>query len=342
LKSALITGVTGQDGAYLAQLLLSHGYAVYGTHRPHSPTGNTRLKELELTEKIELLTLSLADYSEVQSVVDEVHPDEVYNLAAQSSVAGGFQEPLATADVDALGTLRLLEAIKNKHPQARFFQASSSQMFGAAGGVPVNEETPFRPNSPYGTAKLFAHWATVNYREAYGLFACSGLLFNHESPLRGMDFVTRKVSYGVARIAMGMLDRLHLGNLDARRDWGYARDYVEAMWLILQQTSPDDYVIASGEGHTVREFVSAAFDVADISVSWEGRGMGERAIDATGKIVADVSSQLFRPADVDLLVGDADRARKRLGWMPRVSFEELVLMMVETDMRRLRSGTVSF
>jgi GDPmannose 4,6-dehydratase len=339
LKRALITGVTGQDGAYLSRLLLEKGYAVCGTYLPGEPTGTATLQEIGCEKQVHLLPLDLSAYENVLAVVDEAHPDEVYNLAAQSSVVGAFETALLTADVDALGPLRLLEALRKKRPQARFFQASSSQMFGNVDIVPQSEATPFRPTGPYATAKLFAHWATVNYREAHGMFACSGILFNHESPLRSVDFVTRKVSEGVARIRLGELDRLHLGYLDARRDWGYAGDYVEAMWLMLQQEKPDDYVIATGEAHTVRELVEVAFEAIGVAVEWEGQGITERAVDRhTNNVIADVSPDLFRPIEVDLLLGDATRARERLGWRPRVAFRKLVHMMVEADLRRLQDS----
>jgi len=337
LKRALITGVTGQDGAYLAKLLLEKDYAVFGTHRHGSPTGNARLRELGIEREVVLLPLDLCEQDDVLAVVNEVQPEEVYNLAAQSSVASAFREPLRTADINALGALRMLEALRRRRSEARFFQASSSQLFGNVNVVPQCETTPFQPSSAYGTAKLFAHWSTVNYRAAHGMFAASGLLFNHESPLRGPGFVTRKVSDGVARIKLGMLERLHLGNLEAKRDWGYAGDYVEAMWRMLQQDSPDDYVIASGEAHTVRELVTIAFEAIGTRVEWEGSGIEERGVDGhTGDVVVDLSPDLLRPAEVHLLLGDAKRAHQRLGWKPRVGFGELVHMMVEADLRRLQ------
>lgn len=337
MRRALITGVTGQDGAYLSRLLLDKGYVVWGTYLPGEPLGTSSLREMGCEREVRLLPLDLASEENVNHVVEEARPEEVYNLAAQSSVAGAFDQALLTADVNALGPLRVLEALRRKRPEARFFQASSSQMFGNVGIVPQNERTPFHPTGPYATAKLFAHWTTVNYREAHGMFACSGILFNHESPLRGMHFVTRKISDAVARISLGKLDRLHLGYIDARRDWGYAGDYVEAMWLMLQQDKADDYVIATGEAHTVREFVEVALETIGITIEWEGRGSKERAVDRqTGRVLADISPELFRPVEVDVLVGDATRAHERLGWQPRVSFTELVRLMVEADLRRLQ------
>jgi GDPmannose 4,6-dehydratase len=340
LKRALITGVTGQDGAYLASLLSGKGYTVFGTYLPGERTEAAPLHEIGCEKQVHLLPLDLSVYENVLAVVEEVKPDEVYNLAAQSSVASAFDDALLTADIDALGPLRVLDVLKKRCPWARFFQASSSQMFGNAGIVPQCETTPFRPTGPYGTAKLFAHWTAVNFREAHGMFACSGVLFNHESPLRGRDFVTRKVSDAVARISAGKLDCLHLGYIDARRDWGYARDYVEAMWLMLQQDTPDDYVIATGEAHTVREFVEIAFDTVGITLEWAGSGIEERGINRkSGGIIVELSPDLFRPVEVQRLVGDASRARNRLGWRPQVTFRELVHMMVEADLGRLQAAT---
>jgi GDPmannose 4,6-dehydratase len=340
LNRALITGVTGQDGAYLARLLLGKGYTVCGTYLPGEPTEHTTLHEIGCAKQVRLLPLDLSAYESVLAVVEEARPDEVYNLAAQSSVADAFDEALLTADINALGPLRLLEVLTRRHPQARFFQASSSQMFGNASVVPQCETTPFRPTGPYATAKLFAHWTTVNFREAHGMFACSGVLFNHESPLRGIHFVTRKVSNAVARISSGKLDCLHLGYIDAERDWGYAGDYVEAMWLMLQKEKPDDYVIATGEAHTVREFVEIAFDTVGIPVEWVGSGIEERGINRkTGGVIIALSPDLLRPVEVHALLGDASRARNQLGWKPQVTFRELVHMMVEADLRRLRAAT---
>jgi GDPmannose 4,6-dehydratase len=340
LKRALITGITGQDGAYLTKFLAGKGYALFGTYLPGERTETAPLHEIGYEKGVHLLPLDLSVYENVVAVVEEAQPDEVYNLAAQSSVASAFDDALLTADIDALGPLRLLDVLKKRHPQARFFQASSSQMFGNVGVVPQCETTPFCPSGPYGTAKLFAHWTTVNFREAHGMFACSGVLFNHESPLRGLHFVTRKVTDAVARISAGKLDRLHLGYLDARRDWGYAGDYVEAMWLILQQDNPDDYVIATGEAHTVREFTEIAFATAGITLDWVKSGTEERGVNRkSGDIVVELSPDLFRPLEVQVLVGDASRARNRLGWKPRLAFKELVQMMVEADVRRLEAAT---
>lgn len=319
MPRALITGITGQDGSYLAEFLLGKGYQVTGLRR-RSSTRN--LHRIEHLSGLSLVEGDLTDLSSLVRVLEQTQPDEVYNLAAQSFVGSSWQQPLATSDITGLGVLRLLEAIRTVNPRIRFYQASSSEMFGKAQTVPQHEGTPFYPRSPYGVAKLFGHWITVNYRESYGIFACSGILFNHESPRRGLEFVTRKISDGVARIKLGLARQLRLGNLEARRDWGFAGDYVEAMWLMLQQPEPKDYVIATGETHTVREFVELAF--AHVGLDWRDH------------VVVDPA--LFRPAEVDLLVGDASRARRELGWRPRVDFPTLVAMMVDADLERLRGG----
>jgi len=316
---ALITGITGQDGSYLAEFLLARGYQVTGLRRRSSTQNLHRIQHLS---GLSLVEGDLTDLASLVRVLDETQPDEVYNLAAQSFVGSSWQQPLATSDITGLGVLRLLEAIRTVNPRIRFYQASSSEMFGKAQTVPQHEGTPFYPRSPYGVAKLFGHWITVNYRESYGIFACSGILFNHESPRRGLEFVTRKISDGVARIKLGLARELRLGNLEARRDWGFAGDYVEAMWLMLQQPEPKDYVIATGETHTVREFVELAF--AHVGLDWRDH------------VVVDPA--LFRPAEVDLLVGDASRARRELGWRPRVDFPTLVAMMVDADLERLGGG----
>ncbi|MDQ0284961.1 GDPmannose 4,6-dehydratase [Desulfofundulus luciae] len=324
MKRALITGITGQDGSYLAEFLLEKGYRVYGLVRRSSVGNLERIKHLE--KDLRLIPGDLTDQNSLIAALVEARPDEVYNLAAQSFVGVSWQQPVLTAQVTALGVTRMLEAIRTVNPRIRFFQASSSEMFGRVQETPQSENTPFYPRSPYGVAKVYGHYITVNYRESYGLFACSGILFNHESPRRGLEFVTRKVSDGVARIKLGLAGELRLGNLESRRDWGYAGDYVQAMWLMLQQDEPDDYVIATGETHSVRELVEIAFSHAGLD--WR-------------KYVV-VDPRLYRPAEVDLLQGDYSKARSKLGWEPRVSFPELVRMMVDADLARwekiLRQG----
>jgi GDPmannose 4,6-dehydratase len=339
-RVALITGITGQDGAYLAELLLSRGYEVHGIKRrtslfntdridhlyqdPHDPYRRFVLHYGDMTDSLSLLR-----------VMQQVRPDEVYNLAAQSHVAVSFEEPEYTADSDGLGTLRLLEAIRvlGLAGKTRFYQASTSELFGKVAETPQTETTPFHPRSPYGVAKLYGYWITVNYREAYGLYACNGILFNHESPIRGETFVTRKITRGLARIKLGLQDRLYLGNLGARRDWGHARDYVEAMWLMLQQDTPEDFVIATGEQRSVRDFVTAASRRLGMEVCWQGEGADEKGYDAEGRCIVEVDRRYFRPAEVDTLLGDASKARDKLGWSPRVGFDELVAEMVDEDLR---------
>ncbi|MGC8719917.1 MAG: GDP-mannose 4,6-dehydratase [Thermodesulforhabdaceae bacterium] len=335
-KKALITGIRGQDGAYLAKLLLKKGYEVWGADRRSGDSSWWRLRELGVAADISFVYMDLMEQTNVIDVIKKIRPDEIYNLAAQSFVSASFEQPYVTTEVNALGVLRLLEAIRYFSPETRFYQASTSEMFGKAQTVPQNEKTPFYPRSPYAISKLYAHWMTVNYREAYGLFACSGILFNHESPLRGLEFVTRKITYGVARIKHKLQDKIVLGNLNARRDWGYAKDYVEAMWLMLQQDQPDDYVIASGKNYSVREFAEMAFRAVDIEIVWEGEGVNEKGRDAkTGRILVEVSPEFFRPAEVDILLGDASKAKEKLGWEPKTSLEELVQIMVEADLKRV-------
>lgn len=320
-KTALVTGITGQDGAYLARFLLSKGYKVYGAFRRASTINLERLDYLGIRYQLELVPLDLLDLGSIIRVLEKTQPDEVYNLAAQSFVAVSFEQPVVTGEITGLGTVRVLEAIRTINPRIRFYQASSSEMFGKAQAVPQNEKTPFYPRSPYAAAKLYAHWMTVNYRESYGIFACSGILFNHESELRGCEFVTRKITDGVARIKHGLAKELRLGNLEAKRDWGYAPEYCEAMWLMLQQDQPDDYVIATGETHSVREFAEEAF--ACVGLNWRDF------------VVEDPAFK--RPADVDFLVGDATKARQKLGWRPRTTFKDLVRLMVEADLKRVES-----
>lgn len=317
-KKTLITGITGQDGSYLAELLLEKGYEVIGLVRRSSTPNHERIRHLN--GKITLVSGDLLDPTSLVQLLKEHRPQEVYNLAAQSFVAASFTQPVYTAEVTALGVTRLLDAVRAVDPGIRFYQASSSEIFGKAEAVPQKETTPFHPRSPYGVAKAYGHWITVNYREAYGLYACSGILFNHESPRRGLEFVTRKISHGAAKIKLGLAKELRLGNLEARRDWGYAGDYVRAMWLMLQQNQPEDYVIATGKEHSVREFAELAF--RHLGLNWKDH------------IVVD--PQFLRPAEVDHLVGDASKARKVLGWQPTVSFEELVKMMVDADLELLK------
>ena len=351
-KKALITGVTGQDGAYLAEFLLNKGYEVHGIKRRTSLFNTDRIDHLyqdphEKGRRFILHYGDMTDSSSLIRIVQQVQPDEIYNLAAQSHVAVSFEEPEYTADSDALGALRLLEAVRilGLEQKARFYQASTSELFGKATEVPQRETTPFYPRSPYGAAKLYAYWITVNYREAYGLYACNGILFNHESPVRGETFVTRKITRGLARLCLGLQDCLYLGNLDARRDWGHARDFVEAQWLVLQQDSPEDYVIATGEQHSVREFVDAAAGELGLRLRWGGAGENERAVIdgvearaeryrvAPGQTAVRVDARYFRPTEVDSLLGDATKARTQLGWVPKVTFRELVGEMVREDLK---------
>ncbi len=342
-RKALITGITGQDGAYLAKLLLENGYEVYGAKRRNASSVPSRLDEFNLRKDIRDVDLELLEFSNIQAALDKVQPDEIYNLAAQSFVAASFDQPIYTSDVDALGPARLLEAIRRTNPKIRFYQASTSEMFGKVQTTPQNESTPFYPRSPYGVAKLYAHWMTVNYREAHNIFGCSGILFNHESPLRGREFVTRKITRHLAEIKTGQREVLELGNMDASRDWGFAGDYVEGMWQMLQQKDADDYVLATGRTHTVREFVTLAAEAMDIKLHFESEGEEEKAVDAdSGKVVVQVNSQFFRPAEVDLLIGDASKAKEKLGWEPKTSFTELVQMMAETDLKRAQDGTLGY
>jgi GDPmannose 4,6-dehydratase len=340
-KRALITGVTGQDGAYLAELLLNKGYEVHGIKRRASSFNTDRIDHLyqdpHVTDRRLILHYGdLTDATNLIRVIQQVQPDEIYNLGAQSHVAVSFETPEYTANADALGALRLLEALRilDMGERTRLYQASTSEMYGKVRETPQTESTPFYPRSPYGVAKLYAYWITVNYRESYGMYACNGILFNHESPIRGETFVTRKITRALARIKLGLQECLYLGNLDARRDWGHARDFVEAQWLILQQSEPDDYVIATGEQHSVREFVEASAKQLGMSIDWEGAGVHEKGIDReTGNCVVAIDPRYFRPAEVETLLGDATKARTRLGWRPRTSFAELVAEMVREDLK---------
>lgn len=340
MKKALITGITGQDGSYLARLLLEKGYAVHGLKRRSSLFNTDRIDDLYQDPHLPDARLHLhhgdmTDSGNLVRVMQEVQPDEVYNLAAQSHVAVSFEMPEYTANADAIGTLRLLEAIRSLglEKRTRFYQASSSELFGKVRETPQTESTPFHPRSPYGVAKLYAHWITVNYREAYGVYACSGILFNHESPVRGETFVTRKITRGLSRIRLGLDECVFLGNLDARRDWGHARDYAYAQWLMLQQSEPRDYVIATGVQHSVRQFVECAAGLLDFKLQWQGSGVEERAVDcASGRTIVRIDPRYFRPAEVDALLGDASRARAELGWKPTSSFDNLVTEMVAADL----------
>jgi len=336
-RTALITGVSGQDGAYLARFLLAKGYRVIGGRRPASTAAPWRLRELRIAGDVELLALDLADPGDIGPALERLRPEEIYNLAAQSSVGLSFDRPLETAEADAMGPLRLLEMVRQTVPSARFFQASSCDMFGETTAAPLDETTPFRPKTPYGIAKLFAHWTTIAYRERHGIAACSGILFNHESPLRGPEFVTRKITRSLARIRHGAAEVLELGNLDAARDWGFAGDYVEAMWLMLQQAAVQDFVVATGAPHTVRDFVEAAAGRLGFALDWCGRGLDEHAVDRrSGRTVVRVNPAFYRPVDSATLAGNAAKARAVLGWQPKTSFEELVGMMAEADDRRAR------
>jgi GDPmannose 4,6-dehydratase len=339
-KVALITGVTGQDGSYLAESLLNKGYEVHGIKRRTSLFNTDRIDHLyqdphEPDRRFILHHGDMTDSSSLIRIVQQVQPAEIYNLAAQSHVGVSFEEPEYTADSDGLGTLRLLEAIRilGMQEKTRFYQASSSELYGLVQEIPQRETTPFYPRSPYAVAKLYAYWITVNYREAYGMYACNGILFNHESPVRGETFVTRKITRAVARIRLGLQDCLYLGNLNALRDWGHARDFVEAQWLMLQQDRPEDFVIATGEQHSVRQFVEAACRELDISVTWKGEGEQEKGYDPSGKCIVAVDPRYFRPTEVETLLGDASKARKKLGWKPKVTFKELVSEMVREDFR---------
>jgi GDPmannose 4,6-dehydratase len=339
-RRALITGVTGQDGAYMAELLLGKGYEVHGIKRRTSLFNTDRIDHLyqdphESDRRFILHYGDMTDSSSLVRIIQAVQPDEIYNLAAQSHVAVSFEEPEYTANSDALGALRVLEAIRilGLQDKTRFYQASTSELYGLVQEVPQRESTPFYPRSPYAVAKLYAYWITINYREAYGFFACNGILFNHESPLRGETFVTRKITRALARVKLGLQDCLYLGNLDAKRDWGHARDYVEAMWLILQQPEADDFVIATGAQHSVRDFVSAAARELGIPLRWAGEGVAEKGYDGHGRCIVAVDPRYFRPAEVESLLGDATKARLRLGWQPKVHFEALVAEMVREDLK---------
>ena len=343
MKKAIITGITGQDAAYLAELLLDKGYEVYGTYRRTSSVNFWRIEELGIqdNENLHLIEYDLTDATNSIRMVANIQPDEIYNLAAQSFVGVSFEQPLATAHITGLGCAHLLEAVRIVNPKIKFYQASTSEMFGEVQEIPQTEKTPFWPRSPYGAAKMYAHWMVVNYRESYDMFASSGILFNHESPLRGLEFVTRKITDAVAKIKLGKLDCLELGNMDAKRDWGFAKDYVEGMYLMLQAQKPDTYVLATNRTETVRDFVTMAFKAVDIELEFKGEEEDEIAIDkATGKTVVKVNPKFYRPAEVDLLIGNPEKAKKELGWEPKTTLEELCAMMVKADLTRNETGFV--
>ncbi|HBB19511.1 MAG: GDP-mannose 4,6-dehydratase [Ruminococcus sp.] len=332
MKKALITGITGQDGSYLAELLLEKGYEVYGIWRRKANVDYGNIAHLK--DRLHLIYADMTDPASLIMAVQKSQPDEVYNLAAQSFVATSWDTPLSTGDINALGVTNILEAIRMVKPDAKFYQASTSEMFGMVQETPQKETTPFSPRSPYGVAKLYGHWITRNYRESYDMFACSGILFNHESERRGLEFVTRKITHSAALIKLGKLDHMELGNLSAQRDWGHSQDYVRAMWLMLQQDKPDDYVVATGETRTVRDFVTAAFGCLGIDVAWSGEGVNEIGTDkATGKTLVKVNPDFFRPAEVDVLLGDSTKAHSVLGWERQISFEQLVERMAKNDLR---------
>lgn len=338
-KTALITGITGQDGSYLAELLLEKGYIVHGIVRRASTFNTKRIDHIfqdphERGKRLILHHGDLTDSSNLSRLIESIKPDEIYNLGAQSHVRVSFDMPEYTGDVDALGTLRLLDAIRDSGVKTKFYQASSSEMYGLVQEVPQKEDTPFYPRSPYGVAKVYGYWITKNYRESYNLFAVNGILFNHESPRRGETFVTRKITRGLARIKLGIDKTLYMGNLDAKRDWGYAKDYVEGMWMMMQQDQPDDYVLATNETHTVREFIELAAKKLDFDLEWRGEGVEEEGVDKkTGEVIIKIDPKYFRPAEVDLLIGDYSKAKKLIGWEPKVTFKELVEIMVEADLK---------
>jgi GDPmannose 4,6-dehydratase len=339
--NTIITGITGQDGAYLAQLLLEKGYKVYGTYRRTSSVNFWRIEELGIRNhpNLHLVEYDLTDLGSTISLINKVQPDEIYNLAAQSFVGVSFDQPITTANITGLGAVNLLEAIRLTNTKIKFYQASTSEMFGKVQAIPQIESTPFYPRSPYGVAKLYAHWMTINYRESYGIFGSSGVLFNHESPLRGQEFVTRKISDSMAKIKLGKLNVLELGNMDAQRDWGYAKEYVEGMWRMLQTDKPDTYVLATNRTETVRDFVTMAAKAVDISIEFKGKGEQEVGVDTkTGKTLIKVNPKFYRPAEVELLIGNPEKALKELGWAPKTSLEELCKMMVEADLKRNLAG----
>lgn len=327
-KKAIITGIAGQDGAFLAQLLISKGYNVIGADRRRVDNLNWRLKDLGISDKIKFVYFDLLEESNINKLIRDEKPDEFYNLAAQSFVKASFDLPLLTSDVDAMGVLRILDAIKNYSPKTKFYQASTSEMFGKVQSIPQTETTPFYPRSPYGVAKLFAHWMTINYRESYGLYACSGILFNHESEYRGSEFVTQKIIESAVKIKHGSKEPIYLGNIDAKRDWGYAKDYVEGMYLMLQQENPSDYILATNKTTSVRDFIVLTFNTLGINVNWKGEGINEKGYDENGNILVEISEQFYRPAEVNLLIGNYAKAHKNLGWTPTTNLKRLVEIMI--------------
>jgi len=342
MKKALITGITGQDGSYLAELLLNKGYEVHGIIRRSSSFNTERIDPIVKKYNKDGLRLiqghygDLTDSSNLNRLLEKVRPDEIYNLGAQSHVKISFEIPEYTAEVDAIGVLRFLDAIKETEIKTKFYQASTSELYGKVQEVPQNENTPFYPRSPYGAAKLYAYWMVVNYREAYSIFACNGILFNHESPRRGENFVTRKITLEACRIKCGLQDKMILGNLDAKRDWGYAPEFVEGMWLMLQQEQPEDFVLATGETHTVREFVNKAFRQLEIELEWQGKGVNEKGIDKkTNRVLVEVNPRYYRPTEVDLLIGDYSKAKKKLNWEPKIKFDALIEIMVNADLEKI-------
>lgn len=341
MKTALVTGITGQDGAYLSQLLIDKGYRVYGTYRRAASTNFWRIEELGIQdhENLHLVEYDLTDLGATIRLLDKTTPDEVYNLAAQSFVGVSFDQPITTSEITGLGALNLLEAIRFVNPRIRFYQASTSEMFGKVQEIPQNENTPFYPRSPYGVAKLYAHWMTINYRESYDIFGASGILFNHESPLRGQEFVTRKVTNSLAKIKLGKQDVLELGNLDAKRDWGYAKDYVDGMHRMLQVNEPDTFVLSTNRAETVRDFVNLSCAAAGINIEWQGSGENEVGIDSdNGKMIIKINPKFYRPTEVDLLIGDSKKAHDILGWNAKTTLEQLCTMMVESDIERNKNG----
>jgi len=335
MKTAFITGITGQDGAYLSELLLNKGYKVYGGFRRLSTPNFWRLSELDVAEKVELIEVDLLDSGNLTRVIDEIKPDEVYNLGAQSFVAHSFKNPVLTGNVTGLGVTNILEAIRMVNKKIKFYQASTSELFGLVQEIPQTEKTPFYPRSPYGAAKLYGHWMTINYRESYSMFASTGILFNHESPLRGIEFVTRKITDAIAKIHIGRQEYFEIGNLDVKRDWGFAKEYVEGMWRILQAPEPDNYVLATNETHSVREWIEVCFDIIDKEIVWEGKDAHEIGKDAkTGKLLVKVNPVFYRPAEVDLLIGDYAKAKTELGWEPKTKYKKLAEIMLKKDIER--------
>ena len=347
MKTALITGITVQDGAYLVNLLLQKNYKVYGTYRRTSSVNFWRLDELGVdylnNPNLQLVEFDLTDLGGITRLLEKIQPDEIYNLAAQSFVGVSFEQPKTTAEITGIGALNILEAIRQVNPKIKYYQASTSEMFGKVQSIPQNEKTPFYPRSPYGVAKLYAHWITINYRESYNIFGCSGILFNHESPLRGKEFVTRKITDAVARIKLNKQQFLELGNLDAKRDWGFAAEYVEGMWRMLQAEQPDTYVLATNRTETVRSFVEMAFKAVDIGVEWSGSAENEIGKNSqTGEVIVKINQKFYRPAEVDLLIGDYTHAKNKLGWEPKTTLEQLCKMMVDADLRRYQEKGVTF